>query len=152
MKVNRRKFLKTSIALSAAGVGLLESSVANAEWTAADFALGPLDATMKQLFKGKPIVETDKIDLNIPEIAENGALVPVSVTTSLKDIQGIAILVEQNPVPLAIQVELMPELEPFMSARLKMANTSFVFALVETEKICYSFKKKVKVTIGGCGG
>lgn len=152
MKLNRRKFLKTSIAFSVAGIGLLESSAANAEWTAADFAPGSLDATMKQLFKGKPIVETDKIDLNIPEIAENGALVPVTVTTSLKGVQGIAILVEQNPVPLAIQVELMPELEPFMSARLKMANTAFVFALVETENICYSFKKKVKVTIGGCGG
>lgn len=152
MKLNRRKFLKTSIAFSVAGIGLLESSAANAAWAAADFAPGSLDATMKQLFKGKPIVETDKIDLNIPEIAENGALVPVTVTTSLKGVQGIAILVEQNPVPLAIQVELMPELEPFMSARLKMANTSFVFALVETENICYSFKKKVKVTIGGCGG
>jgi sulfur-oxidizing protein SoxY len=152
MKVNRRKFLKTSIAFSAAGVVLLESSLANAEWIAADFAPGSFDATIKQLLKGKPIVETDKIDLNIPEIAENGALVPVTVTSSLKDIQSIAIVVEQNPVPLTIQAALMPELEPFISARLKLANTSFVFALVETEKICYSVKKKVKVTIGGCGG
>jgi sulfur-oxidizing protein SoxY len=152
MKVNRRKFLKKSIAFSAAGIALLESTLAKAEWLAADFALGPFDATMKQLLKGKPIVETDKIDLNIPEIAENGALVPVTVTSSIKDIQSIAIVVEQNPVPLVIQAQLMPELEPFMSARLKIANTSFVFALVETEKVCYSVKKKVKVTIGGCGG
>jgi sulfur-oxidizing protein SoxY len=152
MKVSRRKFLKTSIAFSAAGAVWLESSLANAEWIAADFAPGSFDATMKQLLKGKPIVETDKIDLNIPEIAENGALVPVTVTSSLKDIQSITIVVEQNPVPLAIQAELMPELEPFISARLKLANTSFVFALVETEKVYYSVKKKVKVTIGGCGG
>jgi len=124
MKVNRRKFLKTTIAFSAAGIALLESTLAKAEWLAADFAPGPFDATMKQLLKGKPIVETDKI----------------------------AIVVEQNPVPLVIQAQLMPELEPFMSARLKIANTSFVFALVETEKVCYSVKKKVKVTIGGCGG
>ena len=152
MKVNRRKFLKTTIAFSAAGIALLESTLAKAEWLAADFAPGPFDATMKQLLKGKPIVETNKIDLNIPEIAENGALVPVTVTSSIKDIQSIAIVVEQNPVPLVIQAQLMPELEPFMSARLKIANTSFVFALVETEKVCYSVKKKVKVTIGGCGG
>ena len=152
MKVNRRKFLKTTIAFSAAGIALLESTLAKAEWLAADFTPGPFDATMKQLLKGKPIVETDKIDLNIPEIAENGALVPVTVTSSIKDIQSIAIVVEQNPVPLVIQAQLMPELEPFMSARLKIANTSFVFALVETEKVCYSVKKKVKVTIGGCGG
>jgi sulfur-oxidizing protein SoxY len=152
MKANRRKFLKTSLALGTAGIGLLETEFANAEWNAADFAANPFDAAMKQLLKGKLIVETDKIDLNIPEIAENGALVPVTVTSSLKDIQSIAIVVEQNPVPLAIQAELMPELEPFISARLKLASTSFVYAIAETEKVCYSVKKKVKVTIGGCGG
>jgi sulfur-oxidizing protein SoxY len=107
---------------------------------------------MKQLLNGKPIVETDKIDLNIPEIAENGAVVPVTVTSSLKDIKNISIVVEQNPVPLAIQAELMPELQPFISARLKIARSSFVFAIAEGEKVCHSVKKKVKVTIGGCGG
>jgi sulfur-oxidizing protein SoxY len=152
MKANRRKFLKTSLVFGAAGISLLEPSLVNAEWNAADFAPGPFDTTMKQLLNGKPIAETDKIDLNIPEIAENGALVPVTVTSSIEDIQSIALVVEQNPVPLAIQAQLMPELEPFLSARLKIANTSFVFAVVETEKVYYSAKKKVKVTIGGCGG
>jgi sulfur-oxidizing protein SoxY len=152
MKVNRRKFLIRSLVYSTAGLVLLESSLANAEWLAADFAPSSFDATMKQLLKGKPIVETDKIDLNIPEIAENGALVPVTVTSSLKDIKNIAIVVEQNPVPLAIQAVLMPELQTFMSARLKIASSSFVFAIAEDEKVCYSVKKKVKVTIGGCGG
>jgi sulfur-oxidizing protein SoxY len=152
MKVNRRKFLKTTFVLSAAGMALLDSSVTTAQWNAADFAPNPFDAAMKQLLNGKPIVETDKIALNIPEIAENGALVPVTVTSSLEGIQNIAIVVEQNPVPLAIQATLMPELESFISARLKLASTSFVFAIAETEKICYSVKKKVKVTIGGCGG
>lgn len=152
MKVNRRNFLKTSVAISAAGIAFLESHTANAQWLAADFAPGSFDASMKQLLKGKPIVETDKIELNIPEIAENGALVPVTVTSSLKDIKNIALLVEQNPVPLAIQMILTPDLEPFLSARLKMASSSFVFALAEGEKVCYSVKKKVKVTIGGCGG
>jgi sulfur-oxidizing protein SoxY len=152
MKINRRKFLQTSIALSAAGASLLKTSVVNAEWLAADFSPNSFDLAMKQLLKGKAIVETDKIDLNIPEIAENGALVPVTVSSSLKNIQSIALVVEQNPVPLAIRAELMPELEPFLSARLKIADTSFVFALAETEKVYFSVKKKVKVTIGGCGG
>lgn len=152
MKVNRRKFLKTSLAFGATGIILLELQLAQAEWVSADFAPGSFDATMKQLLKGKAIVETDKINLNIPEIAENGALVPITVTSSIKDIQSIAIVVEQNPVPLAIQAQLMPELETFLSARLKIASTSFVFALAETEKEFYSIKKKVKVTIGGCGG
>jgi sulfur-oxidizing protein SoxY len=152
MKVNRRKFLKTSLVCSAAGLALLDSSLAKAESLAADFAPSSFDATMKQLLKGKPIVESDKIDLNIPEIAENGALVPVTVTSSLKDIKNLVLVVEQNPVPLAIEAMLMPELEPFLSARLKLASTSFVFAIAETDKVCYSVKKKVKVTIGGCGG
>lgn len=152
MKVNRRKFLKTSLVFGTTGIILLELRLAQAEWVSADFAPGSFDATMKQLLKGKTIVETDKINLNIPEIAENGALVPVTVTSSIKDIQSIAIVVEQNPVPLAIQAQLMPELETFLSARLKIASTSFVFALAETEKEFFSVKKKVKVTIGGCGG
>ena len=152
MKVNRRKFIKSTLLLTTAGVALLDSTATTAQWNAADFAPNPFDAAMKQLLNGKPIVETDKIELNIPEIAENGALVPVTVTSSIKDIQNIAIVVEQNPVPLTIQAQLMPELEPFMSARLKLASTSFVYAIAETEKICYSVKKKVKVTIGGCGG
>jgi sulfur-oxidizing protein SoxY len=152
MKANRRKFLITTIAFSTAGIALFNSSLAYAEWLAADFEPGSFDATMKQLLKGKPIVETDKIDLNIPEIAENGALVPVTVTSSLKDIKNLAIVIEQNPVPLTIEAVLMPELEPFLSARLKLASSSFVFAIAEGEKVCYSVKKKVKVTIGGCGG
>jgi sulfur-oxidizing protein SoxY len=152
MKVNRRKFLKTSVTLSVASLNLFESQSAKAEWLAADFTPGSFDATMKQLLNGKPIVETDKIDLTIPEIAENGALVPVTVSSNLRDIRRIALVVEQNPVPLAIETELMPELELFMSARLKLASTSFVFALAEADKVCYSAKKKVKVTIGGCGG
>jgi sulfur-oxidizing protein SoxY len=152
MNIKRRKFLKTTIALSTVGMGLLGPQTSQAAWLAPDFAPGPFDATMKQFLKGKPVVETDKINLIIPEIAENGALVPVTISTSLENVQSIAIIVEQNPVPLVIKSELMPELVPFMSARLKIANTSFVLALVETEKACYSVKKKVKVTIGGCGG
>lgn len=152
MNVNRRQFLKTSIAYSTVGLTLLASQSTQATWPADNFAPGSFDATMKQLAKGKPIVETDKIELTIPEIAENGALVPVTVTSSLNDIQNISLMVEQNPVPLAIQTQLMPDLVPFMSARLKIASSSFVFAIAEGEKACYSVKKKVKVTIGGCGG
>ncbi len=152
MKVNRRKFLKTSVALSAAGIYFLKSQPVLAEWSAADFAPTNLDAAMKQILKGKPIVETDKIELTIPEIAENGAVVPVTVTSSLKDIKTISLVAEQNPVPLTVQMEITPDIEPFLSARLKLASSSFVYAIAEGEKVCYSVKKKVKVTIGGCGG
>jgi sulfur-oxidizing protein SoxY len=152
MKLNRRNFLKASLVFSALEIGLLESQTVLAEWSATRFAEVGFDQTLKQVLNGKPIVESDKINLEIPEIAENGALVPLTVTSTLDDIKTISIIVEQNPVPLIIQAQLMPELEAFMSARLKIANSSFVFAIAESEKICYSVKKKVKVTIGGCGG
>lgn len=152
MKANRRNFLKTSLALGATLASLLDTNLVNADWNATDFAPGSLDATLKQLLNGKPLVATDKIELNIPEIAENGAVVPITVSTRLPDIQRISIVAEKNPVPLAIQSELLPELEPFMSARLKLASTGFVYALAETDKTIFSIKKLVKVTIGGCGG
>ncbi len=152
MKFNRRHFLKTTLLLPAAGFGILESQPVSAEWSAVRFAESGFDQTLKQISNGKPIVESDKINLDIPEIAENGALVPFTITSTLDDIKTISIIVEQNPVPLIIQAQLMPELEAFMSARLKIATSSFVFAIAEGEKVCYSVKKKVKVTIGGCGG
>lgn len=151
MSLNRRNFLKTSLLLSTATSGFLSNAV-NADWPAARFAESGLDPTLKLIANGKQLVESDKIILDIPEIAENGALVPFTVTTLLTDIRSISILVEQNPVPLIIQTQFTPDLELFMSARLKIANSSFVFAVAEGEKVCYSVKKKVKVTIGGCGG
>jgi sulfur-oxidizing protein SoxY len=152
MTTNRRKFLKIALAVSTAGVSALQSVLVHAGWVAADFAPTTFDAAMKQLLKGQTLVETDKIELTIPEIAENGALVPVSVASSLDGIKSFAVLAELNPVPLAIQLYVTPEIEPSLSARLKLAETSFVYALAETEKGWFSTRKKVKVTIGGCGG
>ena len=152
MKLNRRNFLKTSMALSASGLGFFKSRLVLADWPAVRFAQVSFDQSLKQVLNGKPIVETDKISLDIPEIAENGALVPFTVSSTLEGLHIISIIVEQNPVPLVIQTQLMPELETFMSARLKIAGSSFVYAIAEGENVCYSVKKKVKVTIGGCGG
>lgn len=152
MNKPRRDFVKTSFVIASAGLCALAAPGLNAAWSQGDFADTPFDQTMKRILKGKPVVGTDKIDLAIPEIAENGAVVPVTITSSLENIGKITLLVEQNPVPLIMQAQLQPELVPFMSARLKIANTSFVYVIAEGDKVCYSVKKKVKVTIGGCGG
>ena len=152
MSLTRRRFLKISAGGIAWVTALLKSHPLLANWPAASFIPGAFDQTLKQVLNGKPIVETDKVNLDIPEIAENGALVPITVASSLTDVKAISIIVEQNPVPLALQAILMPELQAFISARLKIASSSFVFVIVEGEKVCYSVKKKVKVTIGGCGG
>jgi sulfur-oxidizing protein SoxY len=152
MNMNRRRFIKHGITLCTAGFVTLQSPTVPAEWLAADFAPGSAEATFKQLLKGKPVTASDKLELTIPEIAENGALVPVTVSTSLDHVISLAVVVEKNPVPLALHAEFSPELLPFLSARLKMASTCFVYALAETDKEWLSVKKLVKVTIGGCGG
>ncbi len=152
MKSQRRTFLKNCLTWVATVPCWLAAQPIFAAWPAADFAETQFDAALKQLTKGKPIAETDKLELTIPEIAENGAVVPVTVSSKLEGILNLAIIAEQNPVPLVIEAQLSPALEPMLSARLKLASTSFVYAIAETDKVCYSVKKKVKVTIGGCGG
>jgi sulfur-oxidizing protein SoxY len=156
MPCNRRKFIKHSITLTAwsaaSASNLLVSRQVSAEPAIAKPVASLLELTLKDLFKGSPITETDKIDLQIPIIAENGAVVPISVTSSLADVLNVFILVEKNPLPLSAKFALSPELEPFISARLKMAETSDVIVIADTGKALYSAKANVKVTIGGCGG
>lgn len=153
MTNHRRRFIKNTAAFAVAmAAGLLRISPALAFWKAEEFAPGLLDATLARLVQNRRITDTDQITLTIPEIAENGAVVPVSVATSLAHVKSISLLVEKNPVPLAARFELSPELEPSVSARLKMAETADVIALVETADGFYRAKQRVKVTIGGCGG
>ncbi|MGZ8228002.1 MAG: thiosulfate oxidation carrier protein SoxY [Methylococcaceae bacterium] len=147
---DRRQFIKKSIALLTSG--LFVSQPVNAQWLAENFSAGSLNKTLANLFKDKKITETDKISIKIPTIAENGAVVPVSVTSSLDDVKRLSILVEKNPVPLAARFELSADLDTFVSARLKIAETCDVIVIAETSDAFYSAKEKVKVTIGGCGG
>ncbi|WP_231383605.1 thiosulfate oxidation carrier protein SoxY [Methylobacter luteus] len=156
MPVNRREFLKKSVSFGACSMalasGLLKSDPAHAEWLAEQFARHKLEETLKTLFKDAKITESDKIDIQIPQIAENGAVVPITVTSRLDGVENISILVEKNPVPLAARFDLSPELELSVSTRLKMAETSDVIVIVQAGNNLYSARQTVKVTIGGCGG
>lgn len=156
MPGNRRDFIKKTLALSAyavaAAAGWLASFPAFAQWPAENFSPGKLEDTLKRLFKDRKITETDQIQIKIPKIAENGAVVPMTITSSLADVQSLFILVEKNPVPLAARFEVAPELDVFVSARIKMAKTCNVIVIAETGKALYSARELVKVTIGGCGG
>ena len=156
MSQNRRSFLKRLLTLSACASASaavwLAPVKAFAKWQADLFSPGPLDEALKHLFKDHPINESKDIEIKIPLIAENGAVVPITVSSRLSGVRAISILVAKNPVPLAARFDLSPELEPFVSARLKMAETSDVIAVAETVDGLYSARQKVKVTIGGCGG
>jgi len=109
------------------------------------------DAVMKDLFDSE-FTESDQVTLKIPDIAENGAVVPVTVTTDLPNVQSISVIVENNPTPLAAMFALSPQSIPEVSIRIKMGESSVVRAIVKTDKNLYSASKEVKVTIGGCGG
>jgi len=103
------------------------------------------------LFDG-PVVESDQITLKIPDIAENGAVVPVTVSTDLPDVESISVIVDNNPTPLAAMFALSPQSVPEVSVRIKMGESSMVRTVVKSGGNYYSTGKEVKVTIGGCGG
>jgi len=109
------------------------------------------ETVTKDLFDG-PITESDKITLKVPDIAENGAVVPVTVKTELADVESISVIVENNPTPLVAMFELSPQSIPDISVRMKMGESSVVRAVVKSGGKFYSASKEVKVTIGGCGG
>ncbi len=111
---------------------------------------GEADA-IKALY-GRSAEPSDKVKLDAPEIAENGAVVPVSVSTTLADVISISFLVADNPNALAASYRIPPGTMPSVANRLKMAKTSHVTAIVEAGGKLYSATREVKVTVGGCGG
>ena len=106
---------------------------------------------IKSLY-GRAAEASDKVKLDAPEIAENGAVVPVSVTTTLPAVTSIAFFVSENPNALAASYVIPEGTLPSVSNRLKMQKTSNVIAIVEAGGKLYSATKEVKVTVGGCGG
>ena len=141
----RREFLKKTAVLTTSALAISTQSV-HAQWLAESFSPNLLDGTVK-----RDIIDTDKIEIKLPKIAGNGAAVPITVSSSLDNIQSISILVEKNPIPLVAKFNLSAELDVFVSARLKMAETSNVIVLVETREGLYRAKEQVKVILGGCG-
>jgi sulfur-oxidizing protein SoxY len=110
------------------------------------------DADAIKALYGKTAEASDKIKLDAPEIAENGAVVPVSVTTALSDVTSISFLVAENPIVLVASYRIPAGTVPSVANRIKMAKTSKVTVLVEASGKLYSADKEVKVTVGGCGG
>jgi sulfur-oxidizing protein SoxY len=149
MPDTRRTFLKTCLALLG---GIFFASRARAAWPAEKFAPLKFTESLARLLDGQIPTPSDKIDLKLPQIAENGAVVPISVSSTLDNVESIAILVEKNFVPLVAQFDLSPECAAFVSARIKMAETCDVIAVVKAGGRYYRARQLVKVTIGGCGG
>ena len=150
MTIGRRILLKGGAALAL--LAALPKALLAAAWPKDAFLSTEGRHALKALLGTDQTIPSDQITLRLPEIAENGAVVPVTVGTSLENVESISIVVEKNPRPLAASFEIMPGVFPNISSRIKMAETSRVVAVVKTDTGIYSTSRAVKVTIGGCGG
>ena len=153
----RRLIIKGAAVGAAIGLGLgtrlpgARAAADASQWPKDAFTQKSEAAAIKALY-GKDAEASDKVRLDAPEIAENGAVVPIAVSSTLPDVTSIAILVSENPFPLAAMYKIPPGTAGTVANRLKMAKTSKVVALVESGGKIFSASKEVKVTVGGCGG
>ncbi len=149
----RRELLARSAAVAGllAAAGLLPAH-AQAAWNKAAFDSKTVDDAIKALGIARP-VESKDINFTAPDIAENGAVVPIAAATTAPGVKRIAFFVAKNPTPLAGIFEFGDTLETNVSTRIKMAQTSNVMAVAITGdgKVLFA-QKEVKVTLGGCGG
>jgi len=154
--MKRRTFLHGTLASSMVGAavsaGLLTPRVVLAAWPEKAFSAKSVDDSMNALFKSVNHKPSGDIKIKAPDIAENGAVVPITVSTSLSKVESITVLVEKNPSPLAASFDLAANTEGFVSTRVKMGKTSDLIAIVKSGGKLFSATKQVKVTIGGCGG
>jgi sulfur-oxidizing protein SoxY len=150
--MNRRSVLKAVFTGGlVAGLGVLMPRVALAAWSKAAFEAETQEAAMGALYEADPSASAD-VTLKAPDIAENGAVVPISVKSSLAGVTSIAIFVANNPQPLAAQFTIPEGTLADVSCRIRMGKTSAITAVVTTNSGSFSASKEVKVTIGGCGG
>jgi sulfur-oxidizing protein SoxY len=136
--------------LAAAGMMLTDAALA-ADWNQKAFEAKNLKDAFDVLGAGSRLNSAD-IVLTAPEIAENGAVVPIGAVSKLPGTESISILVANNPTALAASFDIPAGTEPAVSTRIKLAETSEVHVLVKAQGKYYVTKKEIKVTIGGCGG
>ena len=148
MKIDRRLIIKSLLALSAS---LALPRILFAARPDKAFASTDADEVIADLFGATPVA-SDRVTMKIPDIAENGAVVPVTVSTDLENVESISVIVLNNPTPLAASFVLSSRSEAKISVRIKMGQSSPVRAVVKADGKLYSTEKEVKVTIGGCGG
>jgi len=156
MNKNRRILLKSTFIASSTGIaisaGLLTPKTVLAAWPKAAFEAKDANKALEASLGSSSTTTSGDIKLKAPDIAENGAVVPVTVTSKIASTESISIVVAKNVSPLAATFNLGENTKGFVSTRIKMGKTSDVTAVVKAGGKLYSATKNVKVTIGGCGG
>lgn len=155
MIMKRRLLLKGSLAAGTIGAavsaGLLTPGTVLAAWNKRAFEAKSVDAALKAsgLDNG---ANSGDIKIKAPDIAENGAVVPITVSTKMAGVESVAIMAAGNNQPLASTYKLGKGADAYVSTRIKMAKTGSVIAVCKAGGKVFTNKKEVKVTIGGCGG
>lgn len=152
----RRLILKSggagSVLACALAAGVLRPTLAYAaDWNKAAFETRELPDAMKIVGADNAANSAD-ILIKAPEIAENGSVVPIEITSRIPDTQSIQLIVDKNTFPLVAQAEFPNGTEGYLNTRIKMVQTSNVRAVVKAGGKNYVASREIKVTIGGCGG
>jgi len=160
MNKQRRAFLKGALATGGAmafGTTVLPQS-AMADWSekvSEAFSANSIEDISKALFENDGVIEeTNNIFIDAPPIAENGAVVPIEITADIPKVESIVIIGEKNPTPLIAQFNFHePEnAVAWVKTRIKMSETSHVVIVVKADGKLYAARRKVQITVGGCGG
>lgn len=154
MDLARRNALKmfsiVSIATAGSVIGFPMKAFA-AEWKASNFEAKGLENALKELGVDSYTMSPDVV-VSSAEIAENGAVVPVSISSAIPNTEYMAVLIEKNPNPLSVAFNIPAGTEAAFTTRVKMGETSNIYALVKANGKWFAASKEVKVTLGGCGG
>ena len=155
MNNQRRNVLKSGSGAALLGMlaaaGIINPGMALADWNKAAFDAKSMADTLKALGVAGTADSKD-VQVTGPDIAENGAVVPVGVSSTLPNVSMVAILIEKNPNALSATFNLPEGTEANVQTRVKMGQTSNVYALVKSDGKFFMATKEIKVTLGGCGG
>ena len=152
----RRILLKGSLAAGSVGVavsaGLLTPRAVLGAWNEGAFGATDISTALNDLLGSDATETSADITIKAPDIAENGAVVPITVESSIEGVKSISIIASGNGTPLVASFQMGENAIPYASTRIKMAKTADVVAVVQTDSGLLSAAKPVKVTICGCGG
>jgi len=156
MKQTRRTFLQTTMAAGtvaiAMGAGLLSPRSVLAAWPKKAFDAKTLDDAIKEISGSGKAIDSKEISVEAPDIAENGAVVSITVKSKAAKTEQISVFVPVNANPLCSSYITTDAIDGFVTGRIKMRKTSDVIAVVKANGKLLTAKKPVKVTLGGCGG
>lgn len=146
---NRRRFIKRllNIAVALLGIGLVRTSDAN---NVQDSITQPLEQKLAQLFNNQTLHNTHKIQLDLPQYADNNSIIPISISSSLKHAEEVYIFAEKNTDPFIGRFSLHPNLETYLNTEFTLQASGHIIVIIKAGEQYYQQRQAVKVTSIGC--